>query len=197
MPGDRAKVDLKKQLPFVISRRAQLAALKAAARQELMDVLASMGTVSVVELAAALGRPPDSLYYHLRALQKVGLVYEDGTRESSGRSEKLYRSVSPDLRLQYIAGPKGNEKAVTAIVDSMLRLTSRDFKAAYANPATVVDGSEREIRATRSTGWLTHKQVAELNRQIQSMIDANIGSSPRKDDECLFALTVVLTPLRR
>jgi DNA-binding transcriptional ArsR family regulator len=162
-----------------------------------MDVLASMGTVSVVELAAALGRPPDSLYYHLRLLQKVGLIREDGVRESSGRSEKLYRSVSTDLRLQYIAGPKGNEKAVTAIVDSMLRLTSRDFKAAYANPATVVDGPEREIRATRSTGWLTRKQVTELNRQIQSMIHANIGSPPRKDDEHLFALTVVLTPLRR
>jgi hypothetical protein len=77
------------------------------------------------------------------------------------------------------------------------RMTSRDFKAAYSNRKTIVDGPERELRAARSTGWLTREQVATLNRQIQSMIRANIGSPPRKDDARLFALTVVMTPLRR
>ena len=39
--------------------------------------------VSVAELAAARGRPADSLYYHLRVLTRVGLVLGAGTRTAA------------------------------------------------------------------------------------------------------------------
>lgn len=52
---------------YFVRGKRQLAALAAAARQEVVDVLAEMGSVSVAELAAALGRPADALYFHLRA----------------------------------------------------------------------------------------------------------------------------------
>ena len=108
--------------PYIIRNRKQLATLKAAARQELLDVLSSMGTVSVAELAAALGKPADSLYYHMRILQKAGLVLEDGMREEAGRNERLYRTVASDLRLAYMPVPKGNAEAVTPIIDTRTSL---------------------------------------------------------------------------
>jgi len=183
--------------PYVIRSRKQLATLKAAARQELLDVLSSMGTVSVAQLAAALGKPADSLYYHLRILQKTGLVVEEGTRQEAGRSERLYRAVAVDLRLAYTPGLKGNAEAVTPIVDSMLRLTSRDFRAAFENGTTVVEGPQRELWAARTTGWLTEQQVEELNRHLASMRQITVSSPPRDGGERLYALTMVLTPLNR
>jgi DNA-binding transcriptional ArsR family regulator len=183
--------------PYILRSRKQLATLKAAARQELLDVLSSMGTVSVAELAAALGKPADSLYYHLRILQKAGLVVEDGTRQEAGHSERLYRAIASDLRLAYTPGLKGNAEVVTPIVDSMLRLTSRDFKAAFENETTVVQGPQRELWAARTTGWLTEQQVEELNRHLASMRQITVSSPPRDEGERLYALTMVLTPLNR
>ena len=48
---------------YLIRSEKQLAALTAATRQELVDVLERLGTVSVRELAAALGRPADALNF--------------------------------------------------------------------------------------------------------------------------------------
>lgn len=197
MPTARVRRKPLQQIPYIISKAEQLAALKAAARQELLDVLSSMGTVSIAELAAGLERPADSLYYHMRILQKVGLVHEDGVREVAGHSERLYRAVSSDLRLAYTPGEKGNAAAVTPIVDSMLRLTSRDFKAAFTDATTVVDGPQRELWAARATGWLTEEQVAELNCHILSMMQTATSSPPRSGKERLYAITMVLAPLNR
>lgn len=194
-----AKIGLKHDQsdPYIIRSRKQLDALKAAARQELLDVLSSMGTVSVAELAVALDKPADSLYYHLRILQKAGLVVEDGTREDAGHNERLYRAVASDLRLAYRPGPQGNAEMITPIVDSMLRLTSRDFKAAFTDATTVVEGPQRELWATRTTGWLTEQQVEELNQHLASMQQTTVSSPPRDGGERLYALTMVLTPLNR
>ncbi len=181
---------------FVIRDGKQMRALRAASRQEILDTLAPMGTVSIPELAAALGRPADSLYYHFRILQKVGLIRGAGVRESNGRKERLFHAVAPDLKLAYVPGPKGNAKAVTAIVGSMLRLTSRDFTEAFQNEKTAVEGAHRELWAARTTGWLTKSQIAELNRRITEMLHETISSSPQGGEQ-LFALTVVLTPLQR
>jgi hypothetical protein len=190
------RVKSEKQQPFLIRDAKQVAALKAASRQELMDVLASMGTVSIPQLAVALGKPADSLYYHIRILQRVGLVQAEGSHESGGRTERLYRAVSSYLRLDYVPGKKGNAKGIAPIVDSMLRLTSRDFKQAFHEEKVVVDGPQRELWANRSTGWLTREQIAEINRHIAAMLRITVASPP-KDEKRLFALTMVLTPLRR
>jgi predicted ArsR family transcriptional regulator len=182
---------------YVVQSRKQIAVLKAAARQVLLNVLSSMRTVSIADLATALGKPADSLYYHVRILQKVGLVLEDGTRELAGRNERLYRAVASDLRLTYNPGPKGNAEAITPIVDSMLRLTSRDFEAAFTNPSTVVEGRQRQLWAARTTGWLTDQQVAELNQHIAALRRTTVSSPPRDEGDKLYALTIVLTPLSR
>ncbi len=170
----------------------QMAALAAATRQELVDVLAQMGTVSVAELAAALGRPADALYFHLRALTRVGLVRHVGYRARPGGQEALYRTVAPELRLRYEPRNAGNRKAVTAIVASMLRLAIRDFRRSLLPGNVVVSGAHRELWALRKVGRLSRAQLAHLNHRIQGLsrqVSANRGQGR------LYAVTVVLTPL--
>jgi DNA-binding transcriptional ArsR family regulator len=101
---------------YVIRSKRQMRALAAPTRQEILDILPRMGTVSVAELAAALGRPADSLYYHLRILKNVGLVLSDGYRALNGRREALFRAVAPELSLCYELGKKGNGSEVNAII---------------------------------------------------------------------------------
>jgi predicted transcriptional regulator len=176
---------------YVIRSQKQLAALASAARQEVVDVLAEMGTVSVAELAATLGRPADALYFHLRALTKAGLVRQAGYRSRGGRKEALFRTVAPDLWLHYEPRSETNRRAVTAIVGSMLRLGIRDFRRAFQSDV-IVSGAQRELWALRKTGRLSLAQIAGVNRSIAHL--KGTLSKPRGGGR-LYGITVLLTPL--
>src|SRR6266705_3079755 len=126
----------------IIRSEKQLAVLAAASRQEIVDVLAEIGSVSVAEIASALGRPADALYFHLRALQRAGLVEKVGYRPHGKRREALFRTVSPELRLRYEPQSAANRRAVTAIVSSMLRLGIRDFRSAFQRADVIVAGKQ-------------------------------------------------------
>lgn len=178
----------------VIRRDDQLAVLACAARQEIVDVLAAMGTVSVAELAAVLGRPADAQYFHLRALQRTGLVRHVGYRYRKGRKEALFRAVAPELRLHYEPRKESNRKRVTAIVASMLRLGIRDFRRAFHRPDVNVSGPRRELWALRTTARLSLQEIAQVQRSIVRLKDA--FGTPRGQGR-LYAITVLLTPLDR
>src|SRR5512143_8280 len=105
---------------FTISRPDQIAALASPIRQEILDALAGMPGSSVASIADALGRPADSLYYHLRALARVGLVVPAG--RGRARSEALYRTIAPNLRLAYDPASPVNAARVETAVASMMRL---------------------------------------------------------------------------
>lgn len=176
---------------YIIRSTRQMRALSASTRQEIVDVLPRLGTVSVAELASAVGRPADSLYYHLRILKQVGLVRTAGSRRPNGRREVLFRAVAPELSLHYELGKNGNATEVNAIIASMLRLGTRDFRDSFEAADARVSGPNRELWALRTTGWLTQEQVAEVNRYIRELLD--LMAAPERGDR-LYALTVVLTP---
>lgn len=157
-------------------------------------MMCELGAVAVRELAATLDRPADALYYHLRALLKCGLVGRAGHRLHGKRKEELFRSVSPDLRLHYETGAGGNRREITAIVGSMLRLGTRDFARAFRQADANVSGSGRELWALRRTGWLTRRQLVDLNRSMTRMSAAI--SKPRGTGR-LYAITLLLTPVDR
>jgi DNA-binding transcriptional ArsR family regulator len=177
---------------YIIRSKRQMRALAASTRQEIVDVLSRMGTVSVAELATALARPADSLYYHLTILKRVGLVLSAGSRRLAGRREALCRAVAPELSLCYQFGRKGNGREVNAIIASMLRLGIRDFSKSFETAEAAVSGSNRELWALRETGWLAQDQIEEVNRHIQRLRQI-MGTRARNGR--LYAVTVVLTPL--
>jgi DNA-binding transcriptional ArsR family regulator len=176
---------------YVIHGTKQLSVLAAAARQELVDVLAHMGTVSVAEIAATMGRPADALYFHLRALKRAGLVEQVGYRTRSGRQEALFRTVAPELRLEYELHNAANRRGITAIVSSMLRLGVRDFRRAFAGGDAIVAGSHRELWALRRTGRLSLSQIRDVNRSIGQLM-RHLKPQGRGR---LYGITVLLTPL--
>jgi len=177
---------------YLIRDEKQLAALAAAARQEIVDVLEQMGTVSVAELAAALGRPADALYFHLRALTRAGLVRNAGYRARRGGKEALYCTVTPALQLEYEPHNDANRKGVCAIVASMLRLANRDFARSFQRGNVLVSGARRELWSFRKVGRLSTSQLGKLNQRLKGLVQ-DICAPQRQGR--LYAVTVVLTPL--
>lgn len=179
---------------YLIRDKPQMRALAAATRQEIIDVLPRMGAVSVAELAAALGRPADSLYFHLRILQRVGLVRRAGSRPAARRQEALFRAAGPEFGLSYRPGKKGNAREVNAIIASMLRLGTRDFRKAFQDADVIVSGPHRELWAARRTAWLSRSQIARVNCYIHKLM--NEMAAPGRAGR-LYSVTVALTPLAR
>jgi DNA-binding transcriptional ArsR family regulator len=179
---------------YIIRSKRQMRTLAAPTRQEIIDVLPRMGTVSVAELATVLARPADSLYHHLRILKRVGLVRSAGSRRIDGRRETLFRAVSPEMSLRYELGTKGNGSQINAIIAAMLRLGIRDFSNSFKTTDASVSGPNRELWALRKTGWLSRAQIAEVNRYIEKLM--HVMAAPSRNGR-LYAVTIVLTPLSR
>lgn len=178
----------------VIASKKQLTALTSAARQEILDVLTQMGTASVAELAATLGRPPDALYYHLRILVRAKLAENVGHRKAGRRQEALFRAVASELRIDYELSRRSHKKTLTAVVSSMLRLGVRDFRNAVRNEAVIVAGKHRELWALRRTGWLTKTDLVEIVESVERL--AQSVARPSGIGQ-LYGITILLTPLNR
>jgi len=175
-----------------ITRLEQMRILSSPARQELLDVLARMRAVSLAEVGAVLGRPADGLYYHVRLLERAGLVKPAGTRIRRGRREALFRAVAPEFALRYASAPASHARAVTAIVTAMMRLGIRDFRRALVAGKNRFAGAERDLWALRTTGWLVPSEVRRVNALIRSLSKAATQSAPNGR---LYGVTVLLTPL--
>jgi predicted transcriptional regulator len=178
----------------IVKTQRELRALVSPGRQEIVDVLSRMGPASIAELAAVLGRPADGLYYHVRALTGAGLISHAGVRVRKGRREAVFSTAGRELKLEYRPRDRENARAVTAIVASMLRLGTRDFRRAFNSTHVAVSGAHRDLWALRSTGWLSKRQLAGVNRSMAHL--ARALSNPKGKGR-LYALTIVLTPLDR
>ena len=178
--------------PRAIASRSQLRTLISPLRQEILDLLARTGPASAAELGRLIRRAPDGLYYHLRALERAGLVSLADTRRRGGRAEAVYRSTHAQPAVRHDAVPNGNSTEVAAIVASMLRLGIRDFRRAAMAGDARTRGSRRDLWALRVTGWLTPAEVETVNRRMRALRDA-VGK-PRSEGR-LYGITILLTPL--
>ena len=177
-----------------VSRPSEIAAVISPIRLEILDVLAGMGPASVPDVAATLGRAPDSLYYHFKALARCGLVVPVGERRRGRHREALYETVARDMRLKYDPSSPANVRGVSRIAGSMLRLAHRDFRRALAAGDARVEGPSRELWTWRATGWLTAAELRKMNTAIRALHRA--ASRPRGRGR-LYAVTLALVPLDR
>lgn len=185
---------VKRRPAHEVHRPSEMAAVVFPIRQEILDVLAGMKRASVAEIAETLGAAPDSLYYHVKALVRCGLVLRAGERGEGRRREALFQTVSANMRLRYEPSSPANVRGVGKIVGSMLRLAHRDFRRSLSAGDARVAGSSRELWAWRATGWLEPAELASLNTKIRAL---NREASRPRGGGRLYAVTLVLVPLDR
>lgn len=174
----------------------EIGLLASPTRIDIVDTLESFHeAVTVAELATALGRPADGLYYHLRQLAAGGLIEEEDAPD--GRRYRSRTRRSDRLRLRYRPGATANAAAVGRVAASMLRVAGRDFARALADSDTVVEGPRRELWAARGKGWVGRENLEEINRLLARLMDLlqQPAAPDAQDGRQLMALSWVLAPL--
>jgi len=178
----------------------EIEALIAPERQEIVDGLAALGPASIAELAQHLGRAPDSLYYHVRKLERVGLVEQRGVRGEGVRAEILYATPAPRVVLDWEPATPRERSSLMRLVGSLLRITERDLAAAFeAGIARFRRGPRRNAWGGRVKGRLTREELLLVRGHVEAITELVSGSGERDPGHRagdLFAFTFVLTPLR-
>ncbi len=159
----------------------------------MIELLRNLGSSSVTDLARHMGRPADSLYYHLRKLQSVGIVHQCGTRMNMGQSEAIYQLNGSSVELgdpQAESNRGHTEKLLSAI----LRMTDRATKQAFDEEQIVAEGDGKNFHARRELAWLTDEDLGEVNEHIAA-IATILERSRRERRGNLYALTTFFMPI--
>lgn len=129
----------------------QLRAISDELRIRILDTLAHQ-RMTVTQLGERFGLAPARVHYHVRELERVGLVKLVETRENRGILEKYYRSVA-----------KG-----TSVPDSLLRsIPADDSLAAMREFLRIISqGALRAFQRGLSSG--------ELVRDVSSLADITV-----------------------
>lgn len=171
-------------------RTQQLEVVCSAARQEILDLLASHGGLSVAELATLTGRQPTSLYYHLSLLARVELIESTGDEAGPGAT---YRLLGQADRFRSDPGSESQRQAMSAAAGSLLRLTEREARQALEGGEAEKNGPFRTCRVSRQKVWLSEADLREVNRHLDAL-SAFLRSPRQPGLGTLCSLTYVLAP---
>ncbi len=180
--------------PRQIDDPKRIRVLASAVRHEIVDTLSALGgTVSVAQLAEHLGRHADGLYYHLRLLTRAGLV-EEVTAEGGERSFRLAGGGTAPLRLAYRTERRANVNALETYARGLLKVAQRDFVRALADPEAVASGKRRQLWAARNKGWLSERDLEEVNELLERL--CTLTSQQREPGrDTLVSLAFSLAPM--
>jgi len=173
--------------------RAALDAVASPARLELLSALGD-GPATTIELAGRLGRSRQSLYYHLRVLERAGLVCVDLPDE--GARERRFRLRNERIAVAAARGSPHDLAAAAKALRAVLRLTAREASAALTDPATRFQGALREMIGFRGKVRLPEAELKRANQLIDELERLFRPAKGGSTDLPLYALTLVLTPAR-
>jgi DNA-binding transcriptional ArsR family regulator len=175
----------------------QMRAIADPLRLRIVDAL-SQRALTATGLGDALGLPANKTHYHVRELEKVGLVRIVETREKGGILEKYYRTVArtlnvPGALLQTI--PPDESIAATA---DMLQPFTQGFLRAVSRSLRQPDWDHHNITLAPGYLWMTDDEYRETLDKVHALL--NPYRNPRGVDgerEHAFTLFAYDTRLAR
>ncbi len=129
--------------------------------------------MTVTQLAELLDEVPSRLHYHVRELEKVGLLKLVETREKGGILEKYYRAVAksiiaPETLFQGVP-PDEAAAALTEIAHPLFQGFIRAFQTLLRTQAW--NDPDLILRLTPEHYWMTAQEFQEVSKQIEALLE--------------------------
>jgi DNA-binding transcriptional ArsR family regulator len=174
----------------VITDPKAIRALAHPARIAVLNELVGPRTLTATEFADLVGLTPSAMSYHLRALERFGLI-ERAPADGDGR-ERRWRRVPVGWRIES-AEPAVTASAEAALVAGFLDHQRREvmtfIEAAETGPWADTGSVGRSVR------WLTPEQVTELFERLRAVLDEYPESAPAGPATRPVSITQTLFPL--
>ncbi len=175
---------------YLVRTARQLRVLNSPARMAVVEAMMGRGAIGTGAIGRDAGMSSETVRYHLDRLIAIGLVRDAGTRETGARPRRLYELVSERIEL----APEGRGPAFRRELARggrlMLNLAEREFEQSLSRP----DGEAPLL--SRSVGWLTPEQVAEVREAVQKLESVLRESRDRpREGLAPMSVTIVGAPL--
>jgi DNA-binding transcriptional ArsR family regulator len=152
-----------KKKRLVITDPRAIRALAHPARQRVIDELFNGKVLTATECAELAGLTPSAMSYHLRALEKWGII--ERADESADGRERPWRAPARSLMISSQSSGAGRlashamiRTAVDAVVDQFAEMDADD-------PWDDVSS------LSRSRMWLTHEETKQLVQELSDLVD--------------------------
>ncbi len=179
---------------FLVSTVAQMEALASPIRHQIHLAMEMLGPCSVNELAERMGRVPETLYYHVRRLEKVGILVKVGTRDAGTREEAIYQLKAKRLRVDPRQTSPRFLKAMAKGCGSLLRFAQRSFERALEVRAERRTVPKRSLRIEQVAVRLSARNLAVLNDRLDGLQEF-LSDADEADDKQMYVITVATAPL--
>jgi len=149
----------------------QMRAIADPLRLRIVDAL-SQRAFTATGLGERLGLPANKTHYHVRELEKVGLVRIVETREKGGILEKYYRAVAQTLDIPRSLLRAAPLDESVATMDDYLQSYTRGFLRAFARALHMPDPDNNDTRTTLAPAylWLTDDEYRDAMKRIYKLL---------------------------
>ena len=149
----------------------QLRAVADHLRLRILEQLA-LRAMTVTQLAGVLGEVPAKLHYHVRELEKVGLLKLVETREKGGILEKYYRSVAKNIQapgtLFQGVPPDEIEGMLTEVIQPFFQGVVQT--AQYMLRHQIWDDPDYALQLVAEHYWMTADELRQVSRQVNALL---------------------------
>lgn len=154
----------------VLTDPRAMRALAHPARAAVIDELYQGNVRTASELAELTGLTPSAMSYHLRALEKWGIVRR-AERASDGR-ERPWERCASSLVWNDSGAASSTRDAVAGLYLDRLR---RDLSAFNAGSAQLPEQWRETSGLSRGFPWLTVEEVAEAQAAVEALFERAEG----------------------
>lgn len=154
---------------YEIKSLDQMRALTNKIRVKILDVFEEFVPRTNKQIAEALGLPASKVHYHVRELERVGLLQLVDTHEKGGVIEKFYLPVAMQIRVSWNEGSPEHaaDNATKLVRKQMLQTLSSEFVDAYWKALEKVDNMIQK----HGSIYITEQETEELRQELKSLFE--------------------------
>lgn len=152
---------------YEIENIEQLRAIADMLRVHIIDLLLKQ-PMTVTQLGDELGEAPAKIHYHVRELEKVGLVRLVETREKGGILEKYYQPIAREISVEksLLSAPPDEALGITSkLLNQIKDGFQRAFRKAFQEKET-----KPIANLTVTHVYMTAQEREQVGRQIFELL---------------------------
>ncbi len=145
------------------------------------------------QVAEILGEKPTKLYHHIDALERVGLIRLEKTRQKRGTLEKYYRAIATSFRAdpELFSSASGSQEnwaamGATVLESAVAELRGMEPKSRPLPENAIIAGVRLRARSS---------DIAELQGKIERWIEA-ATELDSEEEEADYRLAVAFYPVK-